>query len=217
MIRSLKHRLPLRSSPSSCPCLRKDSFPVRLLRRKPFPFLHREVKSYVVSVVGRVRSDLILRQVPEEVLASSGPPPDYNADQERMRLQGRMERMVEEIAAGQMLERSRLSEDLLIGSMALRLQGLGILIREWARMAGTPYHASLEEEIAVTTRFAFGWMLEGEVEAAVEAGELQIAADHLVLGLIAANRGDEVVAMEEASEEGEHGDPDQADLEPGSD
>jgi hypothetical protein len=84
-------------------------------------------------------------------------------------------------------------------------------------MAGTPFHAGLEEEIAVTTRFAFGWMLEGEVEAAVEAGELQLAAEHPVLALIAANRGDEVVAMEEAPEEGEHGDPDQADLEAGSD
>jgi hypothetical protein len=68
----------------------------------------------------------------------------------------------------------------------------------------------------VTTRFAFGWMLEGEVKAAVEAGELQLVAEHPVLALIAANRGDEVVAMEEAPEEGKHGDPDQADLEPGS-
>ena len=134
-----------------------------------------------------------------------------------MRLQVRMERLVEELSAGRMLVRSRMSEDLLIGSMALRLQGLGILIREWARMAGTPYHASLEEEIAATTRFAFGWMLEADVEAAVEAGELEVAADHPVLALIAANRGDEVVAMEEAPEEGEHGDPDQADLEAGSD
>ena len=171
----------------------------------------------MVNVVGLARNALILIQVPEEVLASSGPPLDYNTDQEQMRLQGRMERMVEEIAAGRMLEHSRLSEDLLIGSMALRLQGLGILIREWARMAGTPYHAGLEEEIAVTTRFAFGWMLEGEVEAAVEAGELQLAAEHPVLALIAANRGDEVVAMEEAPEDGEHGDPDQADIEAGSD
>ena len=171
----------------------------------------------MVSVAGLVRNGLILLQVPEEALASFGPPPDYNADQERMRLQGRMDRMVEELAAGRMLERSRVSEDLLIGSMALRLQGLGILIREWARMAGTPYHASLEEEIAVTTRFTFGWMLEAEVEAAVEAGELQLEAEHPVLALIAANREDEVVAMEEAPEEGEHGDPDQADLEPGSD
>jgi hypothetical protein len=102
------------------PVPEEDSFPVRLLRRKPFPFLHLVVKPYVVNVVGLKRSGLSesLSRYQRKFSLLLGLHPDYNADQERMRLQGRMERMVEEISAGRMLEHSRLSEDLLIGSMA---------------------------------------------------------------------------------------------------
>jgi hypothetical protein len=132
-------------------------------------------------------------------------------------LQHRMECMVEEISAGRMLSHSRISENLLVGAVALRLHDIGVLIREWARMVGTLFHAGLEEEVAVTTRFAFGWMWEGRSRRRWKRVSSSSRRIIRWLVLIAAQLGDEVVAMEEGPEEGEHGDPDQADLKPGSD
>ena len=70
------------------------------------------------------------------------------------------------------LPNDQASQNLLLHSLGLCLHGAAILAGELAHLAGSPFQALFEEEVAVSSQYTFGWMSADEIELAQQEGML---------------------------------------------